>query len=342
MSNYRLESSLEWLNSNMHRNYPLVDSMVVQATNEIYLPSSFLVDLQLVVPYVEGVDSAGFFISSIVRNATSFQVTIGYMTNTDTSSIRQGFDCAVSAAIPIDLIAGDSYDTNDHVIPVSAITTAATDVGPSYKYGIPDSYAAMRGMRGLLYVGSCADMGNISAMNFLYEHSAIMQTCVFVESKSESLESLRIVDRYGTDAKFTEDATLILGTGIKADITGSTVTLRIDSDYAIDRINDMLSSAIGNAIKTINGMPPDENGAFYIEGLDCTNIEPVQTGNGITISNPCAQPCCDAGGADTAEINTALADLTAAKDVLNNYYSDLATKVNLLQARLSSLIASRK
>ena len=125
MSNYRLENSLEWLNSNMHRNYPLVDSMVVQATNESYLPSSFLVDMQLVVPYVEGLDPAGFFISSIVRNATSFQVTIGYMTETG-SDVQQGFDCAVSAAIPLDLIVSSNYNDSSHIIPISAITTEVT------------------------------------------------------------------------------------------------------------------------------------------------------------------------------------------------------------------------
>lgn len=340
MSNYRLQSSLEWLNSNMHRNYPLVDSMVVQSTNNVYLPSSFLVDMQLVVPYVEGLDPAGFFISSIVKNATSYQVTIGYMTTTDTSRARQGFDCAISAAIPEDLVLSSNYDDNDHVIPISAITTAATNTTGSYQYGIPNAYAAMRGMRGLLYIGSCSDMANISAMNFLYEHSAIMQTCVFVESKSESMESLRIVDRYGTDAKFIDDVTLVLNNGIKADINGSVVTLHIDPEYMIGQINTMLGAAIGNAIKTINGIGPDSLGDFRVDGLDCTQVD--SSDSGITISNPCAQPCCDQGGADTAEISTALADLTAAKDVLNNYYSDLATKVNLLQARLSSLIASRK
>ena len=54
MSDYSLSNSLEWLNSNMHRNYPIVDNTVVEAnTPGVYLPSSFLVDLQLIVPYVE-------------------------------------------------------------------------------------------------------------------------------------------------------------------------------------------------------------------------------------------------------------------------------------------------
>ena len=80
MSDYSLSNSLEWLNSNMHRNYPIVDNTVVEAsTPGVYLPSSFLVDLQLIVPYVEGLDASKFFISSVTRNADSFQITIGYL-----------------------------------------------------------------------------------------------------------------------------------------------------------------------------------------------------------------------------------------------------------------------
>ena len=341
MSTYRLDSSLEWLNSNMHRNYPLVDSMVVRSIAGEYLPSSFLVDMQLIIPYVDGVDPARFFISSIIRNANSFQVVIGYMTVDPGPNVaRQGFDCAVSAAIPDTLIAGSSYDDNDHVINISAITTEQTQVDASYSYGIPDAYAAFRGLHGILYIGSCADMANINVLRFNYENSAIMQTCVYIEGKNEQLNSIRLVDSYGTDATFTDDTTLILGTGIQATIEGSTVTLSMYDDFVLNKINTMLSAAIGNAIKTINGQPPDPTGDFTIYPLDCTAID--QAENGITISNPCSQPCCDATGADTAEIATALAELTAAKEVLNNYYTDLATKVNMMQARLSSLIASRK
>ena len=44
---------------------------------------------------------------------------------------------------------------------------------------------------------------------------------------------------------------------------------------------------------------------------------------------------CDQDGADSEEIIRALTDLTNAKEVLNNYYTDLATKVNSMQDRKS-------
>ena len=327
----------------MHRNYPLVDSMIVtaQAPQGVYLPSSFMVDMQLIVPYVEGIDPARFFVSSIVRNATSFQVTIGYMTvDPGTSTADYGFDCAVSGAIPVDLVFGGESTDAEHTIPISAITTVPPATDNSYQYGIPADYAAMRGMRGSLYIGTCADMTNINAMKFRYQHSAIMQTCVYFESKEAGLESIRIVDSYTTNAKFTDDVTLTIGRGIKATVVGNEVRLDLDERAIVDKLNELLRTNGGIPIKRINGILPDAFGNFTLAGEDCTLITNQEAG--VSISNPCSKPCCDQNGIDSAEVTQALTELLAAKDVLNNYYTDLATKVNLMQARLSSLIASRK
>ena len=342
MSTYSLSNSLEWLNGNMHRNYPLVDSMVVKSTTGAYLPSSFLLDLQLIVPFVEGIDSARFFISSVVRNASSIQVTIGYMiSDPENSNARQGFDCAVSAAIPLNLQYTGADLDGSHVVKISAITAEVAPISPSYTYGIPAGYEALRNIRGTLYIGSCADMSNIGAMKFYYENAAIMQTCVYVEDKEAALQSLRLTDTHGTNQVFTDDVTLHLDSALKAEILDkNNVNIVIDPDFVIDKVNSALQQIVGNAIKSINGVKPDDTGDFQIVGQDCTLLDKQQSG--ISISNPCAKPCCDQDGADSEEIIRALTDLTNAKEVLNNYYTDLATKVNSMQARLSALIASRR
>lgn len=342
MSTYSLSNSLEWLNGNMHRNYPLVDSMVVKSTTGAYLPSSFLIDLQLIVPFVEGIDSARFFISSVVRNASSIQVTIGYMiSDPENSNARQGFDCAVSAAIPLNLQYTGADLDGSHVVKISAITAEVAPVSPSYTYGIPAGYEALRNIRGTLYIGSCADMSNIGAMKFYYENAAIMQTCVYVEDKEAAIQALRLTDTHNTDSVFTNDVTLHLGDGLVADVIDkNNVNITIDPELVISKINEALAGVVGNAIKSINGVKPDALGDFQIVGQDCTLLDKQQSG--ISISNPCAKPCCDQDGADSEEIIRALTDLTNAKEVLNNYYTDLATKVNSMQARLSALIASRR
>lgn len=341
MSNYSLSSSLEWLNGNMHRNYPIIDSAVPKSDTDMYLPSSLLMDMQLIVPYASWVDPSKFFISAINREADSIRLVIGYMT-----SATQGFDCAMTAAIPLSLVYEGMDQTFDsHIIRVSAVTTKVDDQdlsAPTYWYGIPDDYAALRGIRGTIYIGTCSDMVNAGPMRFDYAATAIMPPCVYIEDAMYNVESVRFVDTYGTDETLTGDFTITLAEGIDATVSDNqaTVTFSINPDYLTTKLNDILSQKVGSAIQTINGIKPDEQGRFYLTGLDCTFIDTAS--NGLTIDNPCSKPCCDQNGADSAEILKALTDLAAAKDVLNNYYTDLATKVNLMQARLSSLIASRR
>ena len=340
MDDYRATYTLEWLNSNMHRNYPIADSAVPKSLSNQYLPSSFITDLQLVVPYVEGIDSSRFFISSIVRNADYFQVTIGYMTVDPTQSdTMAGFDCAVSAPIAI----GQEYTGQDTSgIEVAAITTIPEDLSSSYTYGIPNEYAAMRGIRGTIYIGSAKDMAGIGAMQFQWKNTAIIPTCVYVESYVPELQSIRIIDDYGTDATFDEELTIRAANGIKVTVEGSTVHFTVDEAYVQEQINAFMQEHYNTVIKSINGQTAGADGNLQIVGLDCTLISEAESGHGITISNPCSKPCCDAGNVDSAEIAAALEQLNGDKTTLNNYYTDLATKVNSMQSRLSSLIASRR
>lgn len=335
MSEVQQTQSLEWLNGNMHRNYPIVDSAVPLSVYGEYLPASFLVDIQLVVPYVEGLDAANFFVSSIVRQPAALQVTIGYMINAATGT---GFDCAISGSIP--LSAEFAGTDNPYSVELAAITAVTPELASSsYTHSIPSNYAALRGIRGRLYIGSCVDMLSIGELSFLYATTALVPQCVFIESPVSSINSVRFLDDYGTDRTFTDDITIRAEEGVKVDVEGSTVTFSLDSDYVGTRISEILAGAYGNAIQTINGEHPDDQGNFTIVGADCTLL--TSQNGGLSISNPCARPCCDSGGTDTAEIQAALEGLQTAKEWLNNYYTDLATKVNALQARLSSLIASR-
>lgn len=335
MSEVLLTQSLEWINSNMHRNYPIADGVVPQAVSGEYLPASFLVDLQLIVPYVEGLDASKFFISSIIRQPAAFQLTIGYMIDTATGT---GFDCAVSAPISLNLQFTGSSEP--YAVQLAGLTSGVAAIPQSsYTAGIPAAYAALRGIRGTAYIASCVDMASIGELSFVYANSRLIPQCVYIESPVSTVSSVRFLDGFGTDATFTDDITIRAEEGVTISITDNTVTFSLDPDYMHSELDRQMADKYGNSIKTLNGMRPDDNGNFQLQGMDCTIVNTEDSG--IMISNPCAKPCCDTGNVDSAEIQTALTDLQNAKDVLNNYYMDLATKVNSMQARLSSLIASR-
>jgi len=338
-NDYQQINSLEWLNENLSRNYPIV------GTAESSLPTSFLVDIQLVIPYTENVDTSKFFISRVSRTGDSLQVTIGYLVS-EPGDVMTWFDCATSTGIPINATwpflnqAGTDYQAID-IVPITVQNTWQTG---SYAYGIPDNYAAMRNMHGSLYIGTCVDMQEVSNQAFNYNQTAIIPMRVYMETKSGELRKVTVIDSEDQASTFTQDLTLILGTGLVAtsNTANNTVTIEVDEEWLDEKMQTKVDELEDYALKTINGIKPVD-GNIQIIGLDCTEIaSPGDTSATITISNPCAKPCCDQNGTDSLSISNAMTELIAAKDTLNNYYTELATKVNSIQSRLASLIASRR
>ncbi len=90
-------------------------------------------------------------------------------------------------------------------------------------------------------------------------------------------------------------------------------------------------SAAGLAIKTINHIPPTDDGNFNVSFLDCDSIEP--TTNGIILSDSCNKPClgCDEIGQLTDRLVSLESDLLK----LRKYFDDL----NATAIQLSNLIS---
>lgn len=336
-NDYEQFNSLEWLNENLSRNYPIV------GTAASSLPTSFLADIQLVIPYMENVDTSKFFVSRVSRTGDSLQVTIGYLIS-EPGAIVTGFDCAVSTAIPISARWPflNPQGTEYMAIDLLPITVQNNMGSSSYGYGIPDSFSAMRNMHGALYIGTCVDMQEVSNTAYTYEQTAIIPIRVYKETKPTELRKVTVIDENGQANTFTQELILKLDEGLTAttDLDNNIVTIGIDEEWVEERMDAKVQELEGYAIKTINGVKPDR-GNIQIIGLDCTQIDKVSNGV-ITISNPCSKPCCDQNGTDSISISNAMTELVSAKDTLNNYYTELATKVNSIQSRLASLIASRR
>ena len=107
---------------------------------------------------------------------------------------------------------------------------------------------------------------------------------------------------------------------------------------SVDEAVAAITAELGMPVRRINGVAPDSTGNVTIAGGDCTDVS--VSGNVISISNPCSKPCCD--DTSLADAQASLTLLEAACARLENYYQALTTNVNAIQARLSSLIASRR
>ena len=115
--------------------------------------------------------------------------------------------------------------------------------------------------------------------------------------------------------------------------------LVISPSDTVEALVNQIKTELGNPIYSISGATPAPNGdgSISLVGNDCVSVS--NSDHGLSISNPCAKPCCD--DADTQAVSNALQALDDAKNRLEAYYQALATNINTMQARLSSLIAAR-
>jgi hypothetical protein len=81
-------------------------------------------------------------------------------------------------------------------------------------------------------------------------------------------------------------------------------------------------------IKTINGIPPDANGNFVLEGRNDTVIQPLEAGNGVSIHDDSAEPCCACD--QLTELKTGLTAVEGSR-------AQMLMVAEQLQARLTNL-----
>lgn len=333
----RIRNALEWYDQNMHTDYPLVggegssDDVVGRASwsdsgsFSVYLPKSFIVDIQINAPAVDGDSTASrFFISRVYRAGDSLFVEVSYYTGGDSIA------CALSSAIDGNLRNTNSVE--DRTVNLGALPVELTQ------------YNALSRLTGKLVIGSCVDMQTFGDMTFSYEASAIISARVNTFSSSDS--TVVVVDDNGVEHKLTDEFTIQPGDGISLAVSDNTLYIeRVLTEEeksrtftSVDSVVAAVLKAVGNPIYNINGISPDDKGTFYIRGGDCVSVS--GNGTGLTLSNTCAKPCCTEEQTVT-ELGSSLVTLNAAIERLTQYYNTLTTNVGAMQARLSSLIASR-
>lgn len=326
-------SSLEWLNENMHRNYPIMDDTIPVSIEGSMLPSTVLVDLSIsCVGDKAIINENGFYVSHVHRLGSGIQVVISYMND------KTPMTCAMTPVIPITIHAGLSVaERTFSLFPIDNSNLASPN-------NLTELEKALSTVSGLVIIGSCIDMLNAGTYQLSYTSGKIMPTLVHVYSTG--LERITFLNADGTPiASWTDDFTIQAGDGIEFSTEGNNVLIisrtataaELGAEYKnVTDVVAKLKELIGTPIQSINGITPSD-GKINIIGGDCTKIEAV--GSGIVINNPCSVPCCSSS--DITDVSAALQSLEDAKTRLMNYYTAITTNINAIQARLSSLIASR-
>ena len=325
--------ALDWCDQNMHTSYPLAASAVAQSKTNVYLPQSLLVDFQLVIPQLIDADARErFFISSVSTTDSLLYIDISYR-----GSSTGNFRCATVGPVPLSL--RNVEDLDSRTFPLIPDCTS-----------IPEAYEPLKTLSGHLIIGSCVDMPRNNLLEFQFKNTELLGLCVF--QTYNALNSITVVDQSGNSTTCTNDITLQAGDGIDFDVVSSidsatkqpvyTVTVKHTQDAledtfaSLDDVLNAVNAYIGTPIKRINGIGPDANGNFTISTGDCLKLEDAT--NGVTLSNPCARPCCDE--LSISDVKNALKLLEEAQHRLESEYASIATNINGMQSRLAILIAN--
>ena len=81
-------------------------------------------------------------------------------------------------------------------------------------------------------------------------------------------------------------------------------------------------SSLLPCIKTINGVPPDEEGNFTLDFSDCAELTPIPANTGLLLADQCCKPCT--GCNDIEELTNRLTATESQLISLKDYYQSLS------------------
>ncbi len=281
-----------WLDSNSNRNFPLVDGVSrLDVTATFTLPNDLLVDLRIAAPV--SLDPTKFFVSKVSAFGSGLVVTIG----------------------------------------VNSVADVATITVPLAGFVEFTQYAVV-GLPGYTQVGGVAAIGSAGAVlasssgifTFAFASTQILPTVIYPAAPSVS--SITVIDALGGTTSLTGAIVLAAGPNGSIGVASQTITLDVESAVLI---NDPCACTdtggrLRSAIRSINGVVPDELGNIELVPIGCVEIETATAQ--LKLKDSCAQPCCG-----TPELQT-LAD--NAKN-LDQFMADMAGRIADLESSVRAV-----
>lgn len=254
----------EWLNANSVRNYPIQENATRQdVSGRFTIPNDLLVATQ--VNFSRDYLGGTFYVGSL---------TVG----DDTVSITISFQAADLQLQP------------ENIVTV-AIKTSTHQPFTNYSFVGDGRHSSIVGSLSIGELDSTKSEG-LGVFTFDPATTPFETNCLFI-----SAPALKNVEIYsGTTLVYVANQILKLraGRNIKLTYEGEgTDTIRVD---AISGENLIEPNECENArqlppcIRTINGVAPNEDGEFFINGSDC--IEVGELSGGIVIKDLCSTSCC--------------------------------------------------
>lgn len=288
--------SLEFLNSNSQRAYPLFeDATATDISGDFVLPTDFLLGLYFATHIGLDIDPYQIFLRRIAVHGTGFTISLGYADGTDDPPIIASVTIPRSSHQEYDVYTmpgtGDFVDSTGFVV-IGKLENISEYAGAflfDYAGGQLDPDCIRPMIRGVT---------SVSVRNGLELSDPLYGAIEFVAGTNVSLEADLVTKKITINA--------IEGAGLNTDC---------------DCPND---DEEADPIRTISGVAPDLSGNIDIQGGDCITIEAGEAQ--LTINDVCSKPCC---GADELIIVTdRLEQLSIKAETVRAFVETLAMEQN--------------
>lgn len=254
--------SLQWLDHNGIRKYPLADTAsCIDTTGSFTLPDDFLLELDLPVHAAIGGDPASFFLRTIGVYSTGYVLVVAY---------DNGVEVVDAASVMIPKASHTRYKT--------------------YALGGIDPFDDSVGK---VVIGRLESIDAQPAGLFEFELEATRLDPDAIRPLLRGVQSISVVNGSQRSARFVGDIELIAGRNVR--LTPSVGLdginyLRIDA-ISGEGLNEECECVDDiPCIKTIGGVAPSPEGDFQLIGDDCLQVETIE--NGVRIRDLCCEPCC--------------------------------------------------
>lgn len=290
----------EWLDENEDRAYPILESSSRESVDGAgTLPNSLVVDARISAP--AGYFGGSFFVSSAEMLADSVVLEISY------------------------------HESPSPPVRVSSVRIEASSHSDHAAYPFVGS-GPHRSVTGALVVGNLGRALSESVGSFRFSPEATPFELSVVHISQPAVDHLEIVQSGRTVARLTGAVRLASGANVR-------LTRQNDGSIRIDAISgENLSDcpdpgALPPPVRTVNGVPPDENGDLWLSGSECISIS--RSGQSSLVARDlCSTSCC--GCQELETLLSALRSVEAQSSELRNIvYQSFSEQ----SARLSSLAA---
>lgn len=292
--------NLPWLNHNSQRAYPLAEWATKQdTTDSITIPDSFIVGLQFPVHAGLAVEPDKFYLKQLGIYTNGFTIGIAY---------NDGADYPLVATVNI--------------------TKASHTTNKAYWLVGTGDYADSRGQ---IQIGNLDEINTVAPGEYTFAPADGALEVDTIRPCIRGITSVTLVNGLEETEAFYGDLQFIAGSNFRITPTvigGQPTQIRFDAVSGEGLNDDCDCEDDTPPIKTINGLGPRADGAFFLNGDDCLIISSAS--NGLDVTDACSQPCC--GCTELQSLKDQLQGLADGALTVKNFVNALTSKVETMNS----------